>query len=99
MTFDLLSTIVLTASATVVVATFVALLGSSLISRISIGAAMALWFIGVLGLGARGNLATPVLGAAVLIPVVVLSVVGFGSSAGRACPATTGRPRNNASRR
>jgi hypothetical protein len=83
MTFDLLSTIVLTASATVVVATFVALFGSSLTSRISIGAAMAFWFIGVLGLGARGNIATPILGAAVLIPIAVLSVVGFGRSVGR----------------
>jgi len=83
MTFDLLSTIVLTASATVVVATFVALFGSSLTSRISIGAAMALWFIGVLWLGARGNIATPLLGAAVLIPVAVLSVVGFGWTVGR----------------
>jgi hypothetical protein len=83
MTFDLLSTIVLTASATVVVATFVALFGSSVTSRISIGAAMALWFIGVLGFGARGNIATPLLGAAVLIPIGVLSVVGFGWPAGR----------------
>jgi hypothetical protein len=83
MTFDLLSTIVLTASATVVVATFVALFGSSLTSRISIGAAMALWFIGVLWLGARGNIATPLLGAAVLIPVAVLSVIGFGWTVGR----------------
>ena len=83
MTFDLLSTIVITASATVVVATFIALFGSSLTKRITIGTAMALWFIGVLGLGAPGNITTPLLGAAVLIPVVVLSVVGFGSSVGR----------------
>ena len=83
MTFDLLSTIVLSASATVVVAAFVALFGSSLTSRISIGAAMALWFSGVLALGASGNIGTPLLGAAVLIPVAVLSLVGFGSSVGR----------------
>jgi len=83
MTFDLLSTIVLTASSTVVVATFVALFGSSLTSRITIGAGMALWFIAVLGLGAPGNIGTPLLGAAVLIPIAVLSVIGFGSSVGR----------------
>jgi hypothetical protein len=83
MTFDLLSTIVLTASATVVVAMFVALFGSSLTSRITIGAAMALWFIGVLWLGAPGNIGTPLLGAAVLIPVAVLSVIGFGWPGGR----------------
>jgi hypothetical protein len=37
MTFDLLSTVGITAGATVVVATFVALFGSSLTQRISIG--------------------------------------------------------------
>jgi hypothetical protein len=80
MTFDLLSTVGITASATVVIATFVALLGSSLTQRISIGAAMTLWFIGVVCLGAPGTIGTPLLGAAVLIPIAVLSVVGFGSS-------------------
>ena len=83
MTFDLLSTVGITAGATVVVATFVALFGSSLTQRISIGAAMALWFIGVLWIGAPGTVSTPVLAAAVLIPVGVLSVIGFGSLLGR----------------
>ncbi|MBV8214390.1 MAG: hypothetical protein JOZ08_14340 [Verrucomicrobia bacterium] len=83
MTLDLLSTIGITASATVVVATFIALFGSSLITRITIGAAMALWFIGVIWIGAPGTIRTPLLGAAVLIPVTVLSVIGFGSSVGR----------------
>jgi len=82
MTFDLLSAVGITASATVVVATFVALFGSSLTQRISIGAAMTLWFTGVLWIGAPGNIGTPLLGAAVLIPVAVLSVIGFGSSVG-----------------
>jgi hypothetical protein len=80
MTFDLLSTVGITAGAAVVVATFVALFGSSLTQRITIGAAMTLWFIGVVWLGAPGAIGTPLLGAAVLIPVAVLSVVGFGSS-------------------
>jgi hypothetical protein len=80
MTFDLLSTVGITASATVVVATFIALFGSSLTQRISIGAAMTLWFIGVIWIAAPGTIGTPLLGAAVLIPVAVLSVVGFGSS-------------------
>jgi hypothetical protein len=83
MTFDLLSTVVITAGAAVVIATFVALFGSSLTQRLTIGVAMALWFIGVLWIGAPGAIATPMLGAAVLIPVAVLSVIGFGSSAGR----------------
>src|ERR1700730_17691586 len=79
MTFDLLSTVGLTASAAVVVATYVALFGSALTQRVAIGAAMALWFIGVLWIGAPGNISTPLLGAAVLIPVAVFSVIGFGS--------------------
>src|ERR1700758_2028022 len=79
MTFDLLSTVGITASAAVVVATYVALFGSSLTQRVTIGAAMALWFIGVLWIGVPGNISTPLLGAAVLIPVAVFSVIGFGS--------------------
>src|SRR5258707_1295006 len=73
----------LTASAAVVVATYVALFGSSLTQRVTIGAAMALWFIGVLWIGVPGNISTPLLGAAVLIPVAVFSVIGFGSFASR----------------
>ena len=83
MTFDLLSTVGITAGATVVVATFVALFGSSLTQRISIGAAMALWFTGVNWIGAPGTISTPLLAAAVLIPVGVFSVIGFGSLPGR----------------
>jgi hypothetical protein len=71
MTFDLLSTVGITAGSTVVVATFVALFGSSLTQRVAIGVAMALWFIGVLWIGAPGTISTPVLGAAVLFPVAV----------------------------
>jgi hypothetical protein len=83
MTFDLLSTVGITAGSTVAVATFVALFGSSLTQRVAIGVAMALWFIGVLWIGAPGTISTPVLGAAVLFPVAVCSVIGFGSSVGR----------------
>ena len=83
MTFDLLSTVGIIASAAVVVATYVALFGSSLTQRVTIGAAMALWFIGVLWIGVPGNISTPLLGAAVLIPVAVFSVIGFGSFASR----------------
>src|SRR6266436_921968 len=61
MTFDLLSTVGITASAAVVVATYVALFGSSLTQRVTIGAAMALWFIGVLWIGVPGNISTPLL--------------------------------------
>jgi hypothetical protein len=83
MTFDLLSTVGITAGATVLVATFVALFGSSLTQRLSIGALMALWFTGVLWVGAPGTISTSLLGAAVLIPIAVLSVIGFGSIVGR----------------
>src|SRR5258708_3036761 len=83
MTFDLLSMVGLTASAAVVVARYVALFGSSLTQRVTIGTAMALWFIGVLWIGVPGNISTPLLGAAVLIPVAVFSVIGFGSLASR----------------
>jgi hypothetical protein len=83
MTIDLLSTVGITAGATVLVATFVALFGSSLTQRISIGAAMTLWFTGVLWIGAPGTVSTPVLAAGVLIPVGVFSVIGFGSLLGR----------------
>jgi hypothetical protein len=44
---------------------------------------MALWFIGVLWIGAPGTISTPLLAAAVLIPVAVFSVIGFGSLLGR----------------
>jgi hypothetical protein len=83
MTFDLLSTVGITAAATVLVATFVALFGSSLTQRISIGVAMALWFTGVLWIGTPGTISISLLGAAAVIPVVVFSVIGFGSSLGR----------------
>jgi hypothetical protein len=83
MTFELLSTVGISVSAMVVVATFVALFGSSLTKRISIGAAMTLWFIGVIWIGAPASISTPLLGTAVLIPIAVLSVIGFGSSVGR----------------
>jgi hypothetical protein len=83
MTFDLLSTVGITAGATVLVATFVALFGSSLTQRLSIGTLMALWFTGVLWVGAPGTISTSLLGAAVLIPIAVLSVIGFGSIVGR----------------
>ena len=85
MTFDLLSTVALSAGATVVVAMFVARFGASLTQRITIGVAMALWFIGVLWLGAPGTIDTSMLGAAVLIPVAVFSVIGFGSLTWRGC--------------
>ena len=83
MTFDLFSTVGITAGSTVVAATFVALFGSSLTQRVAIGVGMALWFIGVLWIGVPGNISTPLLGAAVLIPVAVFSVIGFGSFASR----------------
>jgi hypothetical protein len=82
--FDLLSTIGITVSATVAVAAFVALFGSSLTQRILIGAGMALWFSGVVYAGAPGTISAPQLGGAVLVPIGVMSLIGFGSTTARA---------------
>jgi len=80
--FDLLSTIGITVSATVAVAAFVGLFGSSLSQRIWIGAGMALWFSGVVYAGAPGTISTPQLGAAVLVPIARRSVPVTASLAG-----------------
>ena len=92
MTFDLLSTIGITAGAAAAVATYIALFGSSLTQRVTIGAAMALWFIGIVWIGVPGNISTRLLGAAVLIPVAVFSVIGFGSFASRSWLQSTPLP-------
>src|SRR5260370_7212252 len=84
MRFDVLSWGVRTGSATVVVATFVALFGSSLTQRILIGTGMGLWFFGVLFAGASGTISSLQLGAAVLIPIALMSVIGFASPSARA---------------
>src|SRR5258708_12515684 len=77
MTLDLLPSVVLTASATVVVATFVALFGSSLTQRILIGAGMGLWFFGVLFDVASGTISTLQLAAGELIPIAIISQTQF----------------------
>ena len=83
MTLDLLSTVGITAGATVLIATFVALFGSSLTQRLSIGTLMALWFTGVLWVRGAGNHQYIAAGCCRVIPIVVLSVIGFGSIVGR----------------
>lgn len=82
--FDLLSTIGITVSATAAIAVFVGLFGASLTQRILIGAGMALWFSGVVYAGATRTISTPQLGAALLAPIGVMSLIGFGSTTARA---------------
>jgi len=88
--FDLLSAIELTASAAVVVATLAWLFGATPRERILIGAGLTAWFAGVLWLGATGALQDGEgagvlgLGAAVVLPVLVLTILSLGTEFGRA---------------
>jgi hypothetical protein len=84
MIFDLICTLTIAVDAAAVIATFIAWFGCSLTQRIAIGTGMTLWFAGVVWIGVPGNIGTPLLGAAVLVPVTVLTVIGFASSVGRA---------------
>jgi len=90
MNFDLLSGIELTASAAVVVAAFTMWFARTSAQRALIVTALALWFAAVLWAGTTGflgnqkGLGTPGLGAAVLLPILILSLLGLGSKLGRA---------------
>lgn len=83
MTFDLLSMAVLSISAFVVVATMANTLGRDRRQRITVGVVLGLWFAGVCAVGASrsivggGSFRTGGLGALVLLPLVVLSLVTF----------------------
>lgn len=83
MTFDLLSMAVLSISAFIAVTTMAKTLGSSRRQRITIGVMLGLWFVGVCAVGASrsivggGSFRTGGLGALVLLPLVVLSLVTF----------------------
>jgi hypothetical protein len=86
MIFDLVSTVELTASAAVVIATVIVLFGHGVRKRALIGGGLAIWFTCVLWAGAAGVLhndpgfGTKALGAAVAVPVVVLSLIALGTS-------------------
>ena len=79
MPFDLLSTIELTASAALVVAVLTFTLAATRRGRIETAAMLAAWFAVVVFLGATRALGAgpPALAAAVILPVVALSVAFF----------------------
>lgn len=90
MTFDLLSMSELTASAAIVVLGFAWLFGKTPGERLSIAALFCLWFVFILWAGASrllyydGPIGVPGLGLVVVLPIALLSLVGFGTAWGRA---------------
>jgi hypothetical protein len=87
MNFDILSTVELTASAALVVATIAVMFGRTLVERTNIIGGLTIWFIAVLAAGATGalgnehGLGTPGLGAAAVLPIVMLSAIAFAARA------------------
>jgi len=83
MNLDLLSMSMLSVCAFVVVVMIANLLGSSRRERITIGASLGLWFVGVSAVGASrliaggGRFAAGGLGALVFLPIVILSLMAF----------------------
>jgi hypothetical protein len=83
MTFDILSTIGLTAGAAILVAALIVLFGQNSIERALIGGALALWFVAILWIGAtgllrpEGGLGTPGLGIVVTVPSFALILIGL----------------------
>jgi hypothetical protein len=91
MTFDLLSAVILTASAAVVIAILAVGFAADLRGRIGIAAALVSWFALVVMFGTtelfheqRGLVGVRGLGLAVLAPVLVLSIVVLRTSSLRA---------------
>jgi hypothetical protein len=87
--FDLISMAELSASMTVVIVGFTVLFGRTLKGRIVVATVLAAWFCGVLAVGATGllqpdRIGVPGLGAAVALPVVLLTLFGLGTAKGRA---------------
>jgi hypothetical protein len=79
MTFDFLSTVALTASAAIVIATLAIGFGATTSARINLAAALSAWFLLVVAFAAteifhyeRGILGVQGLGAAVALPVIIV---------------------------
>ena len=88
MNFDQISTAELSAGAAIVSMTLVWIFARTLTQRITIATALALWFAAVLFIGATGlvsptRFGTPVLGVAVLLPVIALSLLALRTDRGR----------------
>jgi hypothetical protein len=85
MTFDLVSMAVLSISAFIVVTMLANTLGRDRRQRIAAGVVLGLWFVGVCAVGASrgivggGSFRIGGLGALVLLPLVILPAVTFGS--------------------
>lgn len=81
-TFDLIGAIGLTAGAAILIGSLAASHSGPPVARIGIGIALAAWFALVVACGAAGvfdyrlGLGTPGLGAAVLLPVLILGYAG-----------------------
>ena len=89
MIFDLVAAIAMTASAAIA-STVVALAMAATRDRLlRLAAALAAWFVAVVALGASGvfhydgGLGVPGLGAAVLLPILVMATLTFGTAGGR----------------
>jgi hypothetical protein len=88
MNFDLISTAELTAGTAIVSMTLVWIFARTFTQRIAIATALALWFAAVLFIGSTGilgpaRLGTPILGVAVLLPVLALSLLTLRTDRGR----------------
>jgi hypothetical protein len=89
MTFDLISSALLSASAAIVGYTLVRIFARTTSQRIAATTVLALWFAAILTAGATGLLAPAgglgpaALGLAVLIPVILLSLFALRSQQGR----------------
>ncbi len=89
MNFDLVSTAELSAGSVIVSITLVWIFARTLTQRIVIATALALWFATVLFIGSTGilgptRLGTPVLGVAVLLPILALSLLTLRTDAAAA---------------
>ena len=89
MTFDLLSAIELTASAAIVITIVALAVAGTPDRRIRLAAALAMWFVVVVALGASrafsygGALGVPGLGLTVMLPILVMTALAFATARGR----------------
>ena len=79
-TFDIFGAIELTLGGAIVAGTFIVLLGRDVATRVWLGAILATWFAVVVTLGATGalhyagGLGSPGVGAAVVVPIVLMGL-------------------------
>src|SRR6266849_5638898 len=89
MIFDLVSAIELTASAAISITVVALAMAGPAGQRIRLAAALTVWFVIVVALGASGMLSydgalgVPGLGLAVMLPVLVMTAIAFATPGGR----------------